>query len=222
MTKLFIATPAYDGKVHAEYAIALAETLTRLNSQGIAVEFQINCSGSLLAAERNRIVKAFMESDCTHILMIDSDLAWQAMAVIGMILKDVDFVAGVYPARKDNAFLFRPALREDGAIIANNEKMLLKMDYIPAGFMMIKKSAMQKIIDAHPETAFVPKDTALPSGHALFNTEVFEGEFWGEDYFFCRKAREAGIDIWVDPNLQFNHAGVIGCMASVLSDKKPE
>lgn len=221
-SKLFIATPAFDGKVHVPFAICLAETALLLAKNHIQTEYRVVTSGSLLCAERNRLLQSFLESDCTHILCIDSDLGWPAQAVIAMLQKNVDFIAGVYPARgPEKAFTFRPCLQENGAVVVDVEKQLLKMLHIPAGFMLIKRAVIEKMIADHPETKYVPKDPKIPSGHALFNTEIQDGEFWGEDYVFCGRATKSGFDIWVDPLIQFDHAGNVGMLAEVLSDKPP-
>jgi hypothetical protein len=155
---------------------------------------------------------------------VDSDLGWPAQAVLAMLSKKVPFIAGVYPARLEKSFLFRPSLNSDGSVVVDQEKGLLKMEYIPAGFMLLERKVLETMIEKNPHTKFVPKDPAntTGSGHALFNTEVYEGEFWGEDFVFCRLARAAGFDIWVDPVIQFDHAGNIGMLAEVLTDKKPE
>jgi len=220
MTKVMIVTPAYDGRVHVQFSIALAETYSLLASQGIEFSIQIHCAGSLLTAERNRLMEAFIASDATHVLCVDSDLGWPAEAVMGMLKHDVDFIAGLYPTRKDNMFLFRPYNNEDGSLV-KSENNLLKMQYIPAGFMLLKREAVQKMRDTFPDLYFEPKvkNEQMFAGYALFNTEVWEGEFWGEDYYFCRKAREAGIDIWVDPLVEFDHAGARGCIMSVLGNE---
>lgn len=221
MAKIFLATPAYDGKVHVPYAISLAETHTLLASKGIELQVQVHCSGSLITAERNRLLEAFINSDATHLLCIDSDLGWPPQAVLAFIEHGVDFVGAVYPTRKDNMFLFRPCKNEDESLV-KNDKGLLKMDYIPAGFMLIKRNVIEKMREFHADLKFCPKvinDQMFP-GYALFNTDVWEGEFWGEDFYFCRKAREAGFDIWVDPLVEFDHAGVRGMLLSVLSNQK--
>ncbi len=220
--KLFIATPAFDGKTHIPYAISLAETAVLCKKHHIEIQYCIVASGSLLCAERNRLVEAFVQSDCTHMLCIDSDLGWPADAVLAMLRKDVPFVAGCYPARTEKSFIFRPALNEDQSVVVDKDKGLLKMEYIPAGFMIIRREVLEKMIADYPERRFVPKDTSKPSGTALFNTELFEGEFWGEDYIFCKLARQSGFEIWVDPMIQFDHAGNIGMFAEVLTEKSPE
>lgn len=222
--KVFIATPAFDGRVHVQYAVALAETQTLLASYGIPVQVQINSSGSLLVAERNRLNKAFLASNCTHMLCIDSDLGWPAGAVKAMLDHDVDFVAGLYPARGEaNVFLFRPVYREDKSI-ETTDKGLLKMNSIPAGFMLMKRHVLERMTSHFSHLYFEPKhkDYKHENGYCLFNTEVVDGEFWGEDYVFCRRVRESGFEVLVDPLIEFDHAGVRGALIQALTDKSPE
>lgn len=224
MTKVFIATPAFDGRVHVQYAVALAETHSLLASNGISIQININSSGSLLVAERNRLNKAFLASDCTHILCIDSDLGWPAGAVKALIDHDVDFVAGLYPVRGGaKEFLFRPVYNEDKSICSDGYG-LLKMNYIPSGFMLIKRHVIERMTAHFSHLYFEPKhkDFKHENGYCLFNTEVVEGEFWGEDYVFSRRAREAGFDIWVDPLIEFDHAGTRGALIQALTNKKEE
>jgi hypothetical protein len=224
MKHVMIATPAYSGTVHIPYALSFADTLCTLRLHGIQVTPLVVASGSLLVAERNRIVQAFWESDCTHLLCIDGDLGWPAQAVLAMLDQDKEFVAGVYPARGvHNTFLFRPVTNSDGTIV--QEKHLLKMNYVPAGFMLLSREAIAKMRDKHSHLYYEPKDKSAANptpAYCFFNTEVMEGEFWGEDFVFCRRAREAGIDIWVDPLIQFDHAGTVGMLVECLTSNKQE
>jgi hypothetical protein len=218
-----IATPAYSGKVDIPYTLSFSNTMHLLQLNNIQVSPLITASGSLLVAERNRIIEAFWQSNCTHLLMVDSDLGWPAQAVLAMLQTEKEFVAGIYPARGEkNIFLFRPIVTKEQTIEC--EKHLIKMEYIPSGFMLLSRSAIKKMRDKFPELYFEPKNkTAVNSpsaGYCLFNTEVWNGEFWGEDYVFCRRAREAGIDIWVDPLIQFDHAGTIGMLVDVLKESQ--
>lgn len=221
--KVMIGTPAYSGKVDIPYALSLANTMHLLQLHQIDVQPMITASGSLLVAERNRIVQAFWESDCTHLLCIDADLGWPPQAVLAMLESKKEFIAGVYPARGDKkAFLFRPEHNEDGSLV--QEKHLLRMQYIPAGFMLVTKSAIEKMREKHPDLYYEPRDKRNnpEPGFCFFNTEVYEGEFWGEDFVFCRKAREAGVDIWVDPYIQFDHAGTVGMLLDALTPNRSE
>lgn len=219
---LLIVTPAYDGKVNVPYAMSLVQTVSLLESKGIRVSINIEPNGSLLVASRNRLTEVFWQSEATHMLCIDNDLGWPAEAVVAMLDADKDFVAGVYPSRKEKGFTFRPLITENDQIIS--EKHLIKVEAVPAGFMLLKKEAIAKMRDTHPHLYYEPKDpnNKTEKTYMLFNTELIDGEFWGEDYVFCKRAAAAGIDIWVDPLIQFDHAGTIGMLIEALVPKESQ
>jgi len=223
MTSIFIATPAFSGQVTIPYALSLAETIFALKMHGHDVTTRLTASGSLLVAERNHLTQQFWDSGCDYMLCIDADLGWPAQAVLAMIDQKKEFVCGVYPARGTGGkeFTFRPARNPDDTII--QDKHMLKMEYVPAGFMLIHRSAIQKMQDAFPHLYYCPKDPRNnpEPGYCFFDTEVWEGEFWGEDYVFCRRAREAGVEIWCDPLIEFDHAGDRGMLTQVLRRNTP-
>jgi len=221
MIRLFICTPAYLGKVNVQYAVSLAETYRILGGYGIDVKFKLSTSGSLLCAERNRLTEEFMLSGATHMLCIDADLGWNAESVLNMFKYQEDFVVGCYPARRGKDFLFRPIFNSDNKM-QRNEKGLFPMQYVPAGFMLIKRCVIEKMREYFPELKFVPKDQANaphPFGYSLFETKVMEGEFWGEDYIFCHRAAQAGIKIFCDPTIQFDHDGIQGSLIEALVEQ---
>lgn len=224
MTKLFIATPAFDGKVNVQYACSLCDTRLYLAANNIETVLRVSTSGSLLVRERNDLLKAFLETDATHILMIDSDIGWDPRDVKKLIDHDEDFVAALYPARgPDNVFLFRGVYDGPGKKMSPSEKLLLEMEYIPAGFMLLKRHVIEKMNEHFPELYYIPKDPSLAhtAGYYLFAVEVWEGEFWGEDYVFCRRARQTGFQIWIDPMIRLDHAGKVGAFIECLTDKPP-
>ena len=94
MKHVFIATPAYSGQVNIPYALSLAETMHTLKLHGIQITPYITASGSLLVAERNKILEMFWQSDATHLLCVDADLGWPAQAVLAMLEQDKEFIAG--------------------------------------------------------------------------------------------------------------------------------
>lgn len=219
MTKIFIATPAYGGKVHVAYAISLSETVKLLAENDIETIVQINTSGTILVAERNRLINFFLSSDATHMLCIDEDLGWPAQAVKDLIDFDEEFIAGVYPTRKGREFKCKPIYNPDFTIV-KSDKNLLEMESVPAGFMLLKRSVLEKMIVQFPELAFKSDIPLFESGYCLFNTEVWQGHFWGEDYVFSRRAREAGVRIWVDPVIEFDHAGEQGMLLDALMGQR--
>lgn len=224
MVKLFIGTPAFDGRVHVAYSIALAETVLSLASCTVGVQIHITTAGSLLVAERNRILKTFLETDCTHILCVDSDIAWSYKDVKKFLDYDVDIVAACYLSRLDGkGFFLRPFYNPNQSVQLGPHN-LIKAEYIPAGFMLIKREVIEKMNAHFQHLYFQPKIDSVngQTGYLLFNTEIHDGEFWGEDYVFCRRVREAGIEILVDPHVVLDHAGNKGALIQGLTSNREE
>ena len=222
-----IASPCHHGKVDNVFTLSLIQSLYILDHNSIQTVVLLPATGSILAKERNKIIKAFIDSDCTHLLMIDSDIGWPASTPFNFLNLNKDIVAGIYPARcntsHENKFIFLPDLASDGSIITNKSKTLLKILRAPAGFMMVTKDAILKMQEKHHDLKYEGIDINgnKEEGFVLFNTELKDGKFWGEDYVFCRNAIEAGINIWCDPTITFNHSGFIGCLSDVLTEIPP-
>jgi hypothetical protein len=218
MTKVFIATPAFDGKVNVNYACSLCDTRLYLAANAIESVVRIHTAGSLLVRERNDLVKVFLETDCTHMMCIDSDIGWNPLDIKKLLDYNEDFVASLYPARGERVFLFRGVYEGENKRMVISEKKLLEMQYIPAGFMLLKRCVLEKMIDFFPQLYYEPKEESLKhtKGYCLFDTEIWDGEFWGEDYVFCRRARQSGFRIWIDPLITLDHAGTAGAFIETL------
>jgi hypothetical protein len=77
---LFVATPVHsDCSIH--YTQALLELQKVCLSKGIQVTFQLMKS-SLVTQGRNLCVAGFLESNCTHMLFIDSDIYYIFMQIL--------------------------------------------------------------------------------------------------------------------------------------------
>lgn len=226
--KIFVSTPAYEGKVHVHYAMMLLDLQKIFEMGGYEVIIRLPVGGSLLVADRNRIIQMFYESGADYLLCLDNDLAFDPNYIIRFINQMTetgkDFIGGVYPSRDGSGFNFRPKLEKDGKILQCKETGLLCMDYIPAGCMLMTRNLIKKMREHFPELYYSPKDprNKTESAYCFFDTEVYEGEFWGEDYVFCRRVREAGFDIWVDPTIEFNHAGIHGNLMQTLTTNKED
>lgn len=83
------------------------------------------------------------------------------------------------------------------------------------GFMLIPRETLEKYKASYPELSYKPD-------HA--RTENFDGSreimayfdcvidpdtkrYLSEDYFFCKKSRQAGMHVWMCPWMQLNHIG---------------
>lgn len=216
---IMIATPSYNKMVSHDYALSLADTVALTRASGMSCNSSFMVASSLLCKCRNVILKAFMLSGATHLLCVDSDLGWPAEVLPTLVNEDRDFICGVYPARDVNdptniEYMFVPETLDmpDGSESLVTDQRFIKAQYVPAGFMLLKRVVIERLIEKFPERLSVPEDPRLASDemYVFFNTELYNGTFWGEDYIFCRLVRESGTDIWIDPYITFNHDGRVG------------
>lgn len=219
--KLLIATPAYDHKVYTHYAMSLAGTAMLLESHGIQTQAEFVMGDSLLIAARNKILQKFWDSDATHLLCIDSDIGWPPLAVLSMLNTKKEFIGGLYPQRygTKESFVYRPSLDSNKKKIVEGQYM--KVDYLPAGFMLMNRSVLRKMRNKFPEVEHRSKTDPNDHWFCFFDTEIYEGEFWGEDFVFCRKAREAGVELWVDTLIEFEHANLRGSVGKTPTGENP-
>ena len=92
---ILICTPTLDSKVRIEYTNSLLETCIKLHDLGIPFVFCQNKNSCFVDLARNLFVTQFMKSNMTHLLQIDSDMSWNADAVLEMLMKDKEFIAGI-------------------------------------------------------------------------------------------------------------------------------
>lgn len=83
------------------------------------------------------------------------------------------------------------------------------------GFMLISREALLKYRDAYPELSYRPDHVRTDNFDGSRNITAFfdcvidpeSKRYLSEDYFFCRKAREIGLTVWMCPWMQINHVG---------------
>jgi len=97
--KLMLATPSYDARFDLSYVGSLIRTIAELGHE-IDMLWWPRCGDSLLPASRNAIAAEFLaQPERTHLLWIDSDIAWSPKDIVDLLGHDVDLVAGAYHAK---------------------------------------------------------------------------------------------------------------------------
>ena len=95
----------------------------------------------------------------------------------------------------------------------NIEKNLAKVKHIATGFMMIKRSVIEKMSKAFPSTKYVDDVNFLKAdenefAYALFDCGVEEGHYFSEDWLFCHRWTKMGGSIWMDVSIALTHTGI--------------
>ena len=204
---LFIAIPAYDGKLNIKTAFALAQLMPKALSLGVSV-FLSDMSGcSIITMARNALVNEFLKTNATDMLFIDSDVIVTPDDVLRLLAQHTgrDVTAGMYPRRaKDKKFFLDLHYDDQGNFVF--EGSLMKVKRVGTGFMMISREMIERLIALHPEWQYENKE-GNDTIAGIFDFAIKDGKFVGEDYLFCDRVAEAGGSVWVDVEISLPHIG---------------
>lgn len=184
------------------------------------------CSG--LTYLRNKHVSLFLQkfTDCDYYASLDADLVIyecrKGKNIFDMLVADDrDFVGGVYAKRLDN-----PRDGQRWASLPKGEvvkgQRLIEMEWLAGGCWLVKRSAMEKLRDAHPELVYDLEEEGIQHGSALFNPYIYEYEtgyrkLLSEDWALTQRWKDLGGKLWADTRLRLGH---IGCKEFKLWEKK--
>ncbi len=222
--KIYIATPALNGKVNSSYAYSLADTILICNIKSIPCIVDILESSTLLVESRNVLLGNFLNSDATHLFCIDSDIAWNPESILEFLYSGHDVLSASYMCRRreEEFYHFVPIVTSEKTLVTN-DKGYMKAYHAPAGFLMLSKKILQDLVDKNPTLWYKTKglkDSSFIDVPFLFNTELINNKFYGEDYAFCNLLAKNDIEIWVNPFTILDHNGRKGRLIDTLVDKE--
>ena len=102
------------------------------------------------------------------------------------------------------------------------ENNLAKVRHLATGFMMIKRSTIEKMSQAFPSTKYTD-DVGFLQGkendfaYALFDCGVEDNHYYSEDWLFCHRWKKMGGSIWLDVTINLVHTGNEDFSGSYLS-----
>lgn len=206
--KLMIAIPAYDGKLNIKSAFALADLIPKAAQYGVQVHLAHLSGCSLITKARNVLVANFLESECTDLLFVDADLVINAEAVLRLLALSTnkDITAGMYTRRAEDRKFFLDIYTNKDNELELDENGMLRVKNVATGFMMIGRHVLEGMKERHPEWTYF-NDFYNRKESALFDFSLVNGEYIGEDYTFCARARADGYTVFVDPEITIPHVG---------------
>ena len=213
MKKVIIAIPSHSGTLHSACVLSLMATQHLLFKKGIEVEVNILNGCAYLPVARNTLVAMFMkDKDATDLFFIDADVGFPADAVIKLLERDEDIVAGIYPLKTDLTAFPVQIKTEDNIPIGRDG--LISADFLPTGFMRIKRRVFTIMQEKYPELKYESNivnvtNSDVDDVYDFFNMGVIGSSKWTtEDFAFCERWREIEGKLWVYPNIDFTHTGL--------------
>ena len=200
--KVIFGIPTHSGLVHSRCILGLFATQSLLHHKGIEYDVIFLTECTYLPVARNTIVAMFMEDkDATDLFFIDSDVGFGPEAVVKLLERPEEIVAGIYPLKRDEGGFPVAIKRIDGIPVEHNG--LIEADALPTGFMRIKRSAIETLQERYPELKYEPNivnvaGTDVKEVYDLFNMGALGSSKWTtEDFAFCERWTEIGGQLWV-------------------------
>lgn len=208
---VIFATPTLSHKFSTDFQRSMQETQWLLGSNGITSGMMVRPGDAFVDKARNKLVGDFLRDfpETENFFFLDDDIGWEPAKVLEFIRRPDPVLAGAYPKKSEEldwpcSFAFN---QEDGSLYENQGLVLAIL--APTGFMRIKRHVLELL--ASKASTFTDQN---PDGTTTEYPYIFEcgrgddGKFWGEDYTFCRKLMDNQINVWIDPNITFQHQGI--------------
>lgn len=161
-------------------------------------------SGPKVDEPRNIIAERFLESNGTHLFMVDTDVVFPKGILRHLIKMDKDIAGGLYFLGSFDGAPVKPAIfkfseREDGTMLIgpyyDYPQGIVKVAGMGTGCMLIKREVLEVMKEARGE------DHPLP----WFAFGVHNNIPIGEDVGFCLTAGKIGFESWVDTTWELPH-----------------
>lgn len=223
---LFVAIPCHGGRVHIEHLHSVLRLAAACEARGVGCHVELLEDDRVIARARARLAAAFLaHGQATHLLFVDADIAFAPENAFRLLDAGKDLAAGVYPLKHLDWEKVRAAalagaadlqaaslgyvvrFLPNAASAVEVENGLAKVAYAGTGFMLVRREAVRRVAEAHPELAAALDDGTRTAMVFEPMIEPETGQYLSEDYAFCRRWRDLGGEVWADLEARLTHVG---------------
>jgi hypothetical protein len=183
---------------------SLLETQDVLTQRGIPCDVEMQCGGSLVHHARTKAAWHFLQSDCTHLFWVDSDISWQAKDFLRLLAigNQLECVSAAYPCRADPLRFF---IAHSETEFEANEYGCIPVRGLGLGFTVVQRVVVEQIAAKSPKLIYPDIDEGpVPR---IFRCDERDGHARGEDIAFFDDVHDLGYQVWLDPSIELGHIG---------------
>ena len=212
-----ILIPA-SGDVDPDVLVSIVSMATNAERSGLKVERTAIAKRMLIHEARNNLTDFFLNQTCAEwAFWVDTDMVLESHTICHMIkrAKEIDgkFLTGVYYQRGGN---------HNPVLTMRLESTKYKDEYT-SSFVNPQKGAVNpfKVDGSGFGCMLTHRDVFKDMKQPYFKFEIFDnGVEFSEDFYFCKRAKELGVQLWAIPDLKTVH---LGCKEYITRDSfKPE
>lgn len=214
---IVFATPMYGGQCTKEYFHSALELRGALTIAGINHCWLTQENDSLITRARNCLIARFMRDpelrEYKAFMFIDADIQFVPEDVAklwNLFCEGREVVTACYPTKIEKA-ANTTAWKDGDLVNIDNFDKPVPIDYAGTGFILLARTALEKLQEAYPETRH--KEGKVGEVYALCDTMVTKEDNWedrwyvSEDYLLCQRWRDIGGEIILDPSIKLGHVG---------------
>lgn len=210
--KIAIGVPHHDYfTVPWRFAISFIALVADLMQEfGVDNVYILAEKGTVISEVRNNLLTRARQKNVDYLLMVDSDMTFtgtDAKRLIGdMEQSGADLVSGLYFAGSYPCppQIYKDSVKHEKGVYTPIEDYpkddLFPVDGVGMGFCLFGKKAIY-------DTGFNP-----------FDRQKIDGFLIGEDFAFCRRAKDRGLKIMCDSGVKLGHLR----MFEINEDHRPE
>ena len=209
---IFIAMPCYDS-VKINTMLSVIKLVQQLGKSGIEVGIH-TMKSPLIHQARNYLTSVFLTTEYQYMLFVDSDVEFEAEAVVRMMVAKKNIVCTPYRVKSvdTSKHIYGAVEFKDPKNILVLAEGLVEIEAGPTGLMLIDRKVFEKIIKNHPELKITNKATPHTEKSHEFYYNFFDFSFndgysMGEDVSFCKLARDNDFRIFANIESSTTHHG---------------
>jgi hypothetical protein len=232
VTKICVATPAYGEMAYMPYAqslLRLQQALLRRDDQML----HVTVSFSEMSEARNFLLTHwFDKTDASHILFVDTDIAFEPALVLEMLALQKPVVGVVYPLRHLNLMrIVEAAAKGESpprAIARGHDFAVRPLQGKPprtlngfvevegcgAGILLVSRACIAEMLKKRPQLSDRTAKKSSPLARDLerliraFDPMTAQGVRLADDFSFCHRWRtDCGGEIWARADRAVTHMG---------------
>jgi len=217
---IFIATPTSRDTTMMPFTGSITRITNHLSKSGIGWSFP-SVDGADLAAQRDALASAFLESPSTHCLMVDSDMDFEHDLIDDLLKLRAELVGAAYPKRSLDLDRLRAELKRgldfdravaaaytftiralpDGRVIDRGNGVYI-VGGIGMGFTLIDRAAFDRLVP----TAATYRNSGGKITYSFFNYTQTDRRLT-EDFSFCERFIAAGGEVLAYSTTKVGHYG---------------
>lgn len=193
--RIAVSVPTQD-QLSAGFAYDLARMMTATAHQRHEIELRLHfVRDTILPRGRHDLVRLALETDCSHMLFLDSDMRFPKDTLVRLLAHEEPVVAANYTRRR---MPLTPVASDDAGapvFVEPDVEGLVPVAVTGFGVMLVDLDVFRQI----------------PAPWFQIGYSAGAGAYAGEDVYFCSLVREHGLSVLVDNTLsrEVTHLGEI-------------